>query len=218
MAVTALDLAPARVSAPGWTRLLAPLGGLGLVAGIVTALATPAGGDTGETAAEVVATASSNESWMIGSALFGLLALALGAAFVAGLHARLREVATATESALILIGGIALCLCFTLCWLMWTAPLIDMPADPAAALAQAHAYLAFDDVGWFLLSASGVAAALMAVPASLAAIRAGLPAWLGWVGVALGIASLGTLVFFGLFAWMAWIAIASIVLLVAPRS
>ena len=37
-----------------------------------------------------------------------------------------------------------------------------------------------------------------------------------WLGVAAGIASLGTVAFLGMFAWMAWIAVASIVLLVAP--
>jgi hypothetical protein len=220
MATTALDLAPARVRAGtrGWTRLLAPLGGLGLVAGVIATLATPAGVDTGETAAEVVAVARSNEGWMIASALFGLFALAFVPAFVAGLHARLRDVATATEGALILIGGTVFGIAFTLCWVMWTAPLIDMPSDSASALAQAQAYLAFDDVGWFMFAAAGVAAAVMAVPASLAGIRAGLPAWLGWLGVAAGIASAGTVAFFGLFAWLAWIAVASIVLLVSPRS
>ena len=33
----------------------------------------------------------------------------------------------------------------------------------------------------FLLGTAGVAAALMIVPASLAAMRSGLPAWLGWL-------------------------------------
>ena len=55
------------------------------------------------------------------------------------------------------------------------APLVDIPGDSARALAQAEAYLGYDDVGWFLLGAAGVGAALMIVPASLAAIRAGLP-------------------------------------------
>ena len=98
------------------------------------------------------------------------------------------------------------------------APLVDMPGDSARAIAQAEAYLGYDDVGWFLLGAAGVAAALMIVPASLAAMRAGLRAWLGWLGVVAGIVSLGTVAFLGMFAWMAWIAVASIVLLVARRA
>jgi hypothetical protein len=97
------------------------------------------------------------------------------------------------------------------------APLVDMPDDRARALGQAEAYLGYDDVGWFLLGTSGVAVGLMIVPASIAAIRAGLPAWLGWLGVVAGVASLGTVAFLGMFAWMAWIAVASILLLVRER-
>ena len=209
------ELARPAIARRPWTRLVGPLGGLGLVAGLVGIFVTPAGDDTGETPREVVAYAASHEGWTVAIALFGLLSIALGAAFVAGLHARLRSVATATESALVLIGGLAFTLCFMLCWTLWTAPLVDSPEDPVRALAQAEAYLGYDDVGWFLLGAAGIAAAVMAVPASIAAIRAGLPAWLGWLGVAAGIASLATVAFFGMFAWTAWIAVASIVMLVA---
>jgi hypothetical protein len=49
----------------------------------------------------------------------------------------------------------------------------------------AEAYLGYDDIGWFLLGAAGIGAAV-AVPASLAALRGGLPGWFGWLGVALG--------------------------------
>ena len=108
-------------------------------------------------------------------------------------------------------------LCFVLCWVIWTAPLVDMPDDPARALSQAEAYLGIDDIAWFLLGGAGIGVAIMAVPASLAAMRAGLPAWLGWLGVVAGIASLATVAFFGIFAWMAWIAGASIVMLAARR-
>ena len=88
---------------------------------------------------------------------------------------------------------------------------------PGAGLAQAEAYLGYDDIGWFLLGTAGVAAALMIVPASIAAIRGGLPAWLGWLGVVAGIASLGTVAFLGMFAWMAWIAVAAVLMLVRKR-
>lgn len=214
MTTATLDLAPVRSATRSWGRFLPSLGGLGLLAGLIAIMVSPAGDDTGETAAEVVAYARSHEAWTIAILLFGLASVALGGAFTAGLHARLQSVATATESALVLIGGTVFTLCFAFCWIMWTAPLADMAADDSIALAEAQAYLAHDDVGWFVLAASGVAAALMAVPASLAAIRGGLPAWLGWLGVAAGIASLATVAFFGMFAWMAWIAVASIVLAV----
>lgn len=214
MTTATLDLAPVRSATRSWGRFLPSLGGLGLLAGLIAIMVSPAGDDTGETAAEVVAYARSHEAWTIAILLFGLASVALGGAFTAGLHARLQSVATATESALVLVGGTVFTLCFAFCWIMWTAPLADMAADDSIALAEAQAYLAHDDVGWFVLAASGVAAALMAVPASLAAIRGGLPAWLGWLGVAAGIASLATVAFFGMFAWMAWIAVASIVLAV----
>jgi hypothetical protein len=214
MTTAALDTV-ATVTRTGWTRLLAPLGGFGLVAGLIMIFVSPASDDTGETPAEVVAYASSHEGWTVAILLFGIASVALGGMFVAGLHARLRPVATETESALVLIGGIVFTLCFAFCWIFWTAPLDDLPSDQARALAQAEAYLGLDDIGWFLLGASGIAAALMIVPASLAAIRAGVPTWLGWLGVVAGIASLGTVAFLGMFAWMAWIAVASIVLLVA---
>jgi hypothetical protein len=215
MTTTTAEMARPALARPPWTRLLAPLGGIGLVAGLVGIFVSPASDDTGETPREVVAYATSHEGWTIAILLFGLLSIGLGAAFVAGLHARLRSVATATETGLVMIGGTAFILCSTLCWTLWTAPLADMPDEPARALAQAEAYLGYDDVGWFLLGASGIAAAVMAVPASLAAMRAGVPAWLGWLGVAAGVASLATVAFFGMFAWIAWIAVASIVMLVA---
>jgi hypothetical protein len=203
------------ISQQRWTKLLAPLAGLGLIGGLVALFATPAGEDSGETAADVVAYAASHGSWTIATLLFGLASIALSGAFVAGVYSRLQSVATSTESALVLIGGTVFALCFALCWIVWGAPLDDMPEERARALAQAEAYLGYDDIGWFLLGAAGMGAAVMAVPASLAALRGGLPGWLGWLGVALGIASLGTVAFLGMFAWMAWIVLASIVMLVA---
>jgi hypothetical protein len=215
MTTATVQLVRPAVSRQRWTRLLAPLGGLALLAGLVTLFVSPAGEDTGETPAEVVAYAASHEGWTIAILLFAVASIALSGAFVAGVHHRLRAVATSTESALVLVGGTVFTLCFALCWLVWAAPLDDMPEERARALAQAEAYLGYDDIGWFLLGAAGVGAAVMAVSASLAAKRGGLPGWLGWLGVALGIASLGTVAFLGMFAWMAWIAIASIVMLVA---
>ena len=217
MTTTTLDTGLVR-SRINWARLLAPLGGLGLVAGLIGIMVSPAGDDTGETPAEVVAYAQAHEAWTVAIALFALASIALGGLFVAGLHARLQGIATATESALVLIGGTLFTLCFALCWLMWTAPLTDTSKDRAVALAEAQAYLAVDDVGWFVLAAAGVGAAVLAVAASVAAMRGGLPAWLGWLGVLAGIASLATVAFLGMFAWLAWIAVASIVMLVARSS
>ena len=217
MTTTTFDAA-APASDRSWARLLAPLGGLGIVAGLIGLFVTPAGEDTGETPADVVAYAASHEGWSIAIALFALASIVLGGLFVAGLHDRLRGIATANESTLVLIGGITFTLCFALTWLIWTAPLVDMPSDHARALAQAEAYLGIDDIAWFTLGAAGVGAALMAVSASLAARRhRAVPAWLAWLGVAAGIGSLAGVAFFGIFAWLAWIAGASIVRLAGRR-
>ena len=146
MSTASIDIATPAVTAKGWTRVLGPLGGLAIVAGLITLFVTPAGEDTGETPAEVVAYASSHESWSIAVGLFALASLVLGGAFVAALHTRLAGIATANESTLVLIGGLVFVLCFVLCWVIWTAPLVDMPDDPARALSQAEAYLGIDDV------------------------------------------------------------------------
>jgi hypothetical protein len=219
MTTSTLDLTGgAELRRPAWGRFLPGLGGLGLVAGLIAIMVSPAGDDTGETPAQVIEYAQSHEAWTVAIALFGIASVGLGAAFVAGLYDRLHAVATRAESVLVLIGGTLFTICFALCWTIWTAPLVDTPGDSAADLAGAQAYLSYDDIGWFVLAMAGVAATVMIVPASLAAIRAGLPVWLGWLGVLAGIASLGTVAFLGMFAWMAWIAVASVVLLVARRS
>ncbi len=214
MTTATIDLPVAR-SARSWAHLLAPLSGLALVGGFLAMLFSPAGGDTGETPAEVVAYASSNEGWLLAAGLFAIASVALCAGFVTGLHTRLRGIATAGEATLLLVGGVVFTVGLALALTLWHAPLLDMPGDPARALVQAETYLAMDDVGWFLFATSGIGAALMAIPASLAARRAGVAGWLCWIGVVLGVASVGTVVFFGLFAWMAWIAGAAIVMIVA---
>ena len=148
---------------------LAPLAGLGLIGGLIALFVSPGGGEAGETPREVVAYAASHESWILAMAFFGLAVIPLGGVFVAALHARLRGIATATESTLVLIGGIAFTLSFSLALTIWSAPLTDIAG--ARELAVADAYLAIDDIGWFLFGASGVGVAMMAIPASLAALR-----------------------------------------------
>jgi hypothetical protein len=212
MTTTTLDAAAAG-SERSWTRLLAPIGGLGIVGGLIALLLSPAGDDAGETPAEVVAYAASHDGWSAAGSIFGLLVLLLGGLFVAGLHARLRASLTPTESTLVLAGGIVFMLGLAFALLLWTTPLLDIPDETARGLVAAEAYLTVDDFGWFLFGAAGVGAALMAVPASLAALRsASVPAWLGWLGVALGVASLATVAFFGMIAWLLWIAGASLLL------
>jgi hypothetical protein len=114
----------------------------------------------------------------------------------------------------VLAGGTAFALLFFLAVTIWSAPLIDFPGD-GDATAEANAYLTIDDVGWFSLGGAGVAFALMAVAASIAALRArAVPTWLGWVSLIVGVAAAATIAFFGIFAWLAWILGVSLLLLV----
>jgi hypothetical protein len=203
---------------PTWTRLLPPLAGLVLVLGLIVSLNSPTVEDAGDTPTEIVATASNHSTWVNLVLAFALIAVALAGAFVAGLHTRLREIATPLESTLVLVGGIVFTVCFPLALFMFQAPLVDMPDNHARALVEAEAYLTYDDAAWVAFAAAGLGAALMAIPASLAAIRGGLPTWLGWLGVLAGIVSLATIFFVGMFAWTAWILVASIVMLVAREA
>ena len=60
-----------------WASLLAPLGGLGIVAGLILLMISPAGDDTGERPAEVVAFAESHGGWKGFFAIFALLSVLL---------------------------------------------------------------------------------------------------------------------------------------------
>lgn len=203
---------------PAWTRLLPPLAGVGLVVGLVVSLNSPSVEDAGETPAEIVATATDHSTWVNVVLALSLVSVALAGGFVAGLHTRLRAIATPLESTLVLVGGIVFTVCFPLALFMFQAPLVNLPDDHARALVEAEAYLTYDDAAWVAFAAAGLGAAMMAIPASLAAIRGGVPKWLGWFGVLAGIVSLATIFFVGAFAWMAWILVASIVLLVAREA
>ncbi len=219
MTTTTLDITRAGIDSKGWTRLLPSLGGLALVGGLIGIMLSPASDDTGETAAEVVAYSRSHETWTIAILLFGLASLAFGGAFVAGLHARLQGIATATESALVLIGGILFTLCFSLCWIMWTAPLADTPSDDTGR-ARAGAGVPRRTT----TSAGSSSAPAVSPPRSWPCPRrslrsaAGCRPGSGGSASSLGLASVATVAFFGMFAWMTWIAAASIVLLAARRS
>lgn len=182
--------------------------------GAVALAFTPAGDDVGETPAEVLSFADANEAWMVVAMLFALLTLLLLTWFAAGLFARLRAAGAVTEGVLALVGGAICSVLFFLAITIWSAPLVEVADDRPTSLAQAGTYLAIDDIGWVALGGSGVGAGLMAMAASLGALRlAAVPAWAGWLGVGLGVAALGTIAFVGLFAWLVWILAVSVGLL-----
>jgi hypothetical protein len=74
---------------------------------------------------------------------------------------------------------------------------------------------AADDTAWILHASGGVGTALMVIAASVAGMRAGaVSRWLGWVGVAAGILSVGLLLFFPWFIFALWMLVVSIGLFV----
>jgi uncharacterized membrane protein YgdD (TMEM256/DUF423 family) len=191
-----------------WT----PLGGLVFVLGwLALTILTPAGDDIGETPADVVAWATKNDDWMAAAAICAVISLPLIGCFVIGLYTRMQRVEDRALPLLTLLGGTMFALLFFLALAIWTMPLVDM-GEPK--LAEAAAYRMADDIGWLLLGGAGVGAGLMAIGASLVALRTGaVAAWAGWLGVAAGVASFATITFLGLFAWVAWILVVSVALL-----
>jgi hypothetical protein len=73
---------------------------------------------------------------------------------------------------------------------------------------------AADDAGYVIHAAGGAGAAVMIAAASLAALRAGaVPSWAAWVGVALGVIGLFSILFFPQLAIAIWLLAAGALLL-----
>ena len=201
--------------ARSWLERWSPIGGILYVAGFLIIFA--GSGDSGETPADFVEYAQDKHDWLVVSSVVALVAVLFLIWFVAGLAARVRRVGDAASAAAVSIGGAAFIAMSTTAIMVWTAPALDLEGDSGRALAQAEAYLTMDDFGWMMLGAAGVAIGAMAIAASLVALRSRtVPAWLGWVGVVLGVASLATVAFLGMFAWLVWILVASILMLWKP--
>jgi hypothetical protein len=72
---------------------------------------------------------------------------------------------------------------------------------------------AADDVGWVMHATGAVGLGAMIIAASLAFMWAGAwPIWTGWLGVVVGILTLGSIAFFPQFLFLLWILIVSIAL------
>jgi hypothetical protein len=204
---------PESAATRGWSERWSPLGGLVFALAVIVVLVF-ANVDAGETPQDVIS-AADDEGGKLGTQLaLALVSIPLVLWFVVGLYVRVRRFPSQTAPALVLAGGTAFAILFFLAFTIWSAPLLDFPgkADPTAS---ANAYLTIDDVGWVALGGAGVAFALMAAAASIAALRArAVPTWLGWASLIVGVAAAATITFVGLFAWIAWILVASVLLLV----
>ena len=78
---------------------------------------------------------------------------------------------------------------------------------------------AADDVGWIMHATGAVALGAMIIAASLAFMWGGVwPTWAGWVGVLVGILTLGSIAFFPQFLFLLWILVVSILLFLRPNS
>lgn len=191
----------------GWSERWSPLGGLAFVIGMIAMLILNP--DVGETPQEVIANADEQDGRYVTLAIFGLVSIPLVLWFVAGLHARVRRLQSQTAPALVLAGGVAFALLAFMAFEIWAGPIVDFPGDSDPTIA-ANAYITISSVGWMVLAGAGVAFALMALAASIAALKSrAVPTWLGWLGAIVGLLSAATITFFGIFAWMAWILVAS---------
>jgi len=75
------------------------------------------------------------------------------------------------------------------------------------------------DASYIMLAGAGVAMASLIFAVSLAIFGFGLlPRWVGWFGVAAGIAAIFSLFFFTMLVWLLWIAVASVMLFLRSRS
>jgi hypothetical protein len=196
----------------GWSERWSPLGGLLFVIGFIVLLALNP--DSGETPEEVIKAAHDKENLYAYVAIFALVSIPLIIWFVSGLHAKVRRMESNTAPGLVMAGGTGFALLFFVSMEIFAAPFLDFPgkADPTAA---ANAFLVFDDFGWVTLGGAGVAFALMALSASVAALKAGaVPKWLGWLGAIVGVLAAATITFFGIFAWLAWILVYSLLALI----
>ena len=78
---------------------------------------------------------------------------------------------------------------------------------------------AADDATWVMHATGAAALGAMIIAASLAFMWGGIwPSWTGWLGVAAGILSIASVVFFPQFLFLLWILIVSITMLRRPHS
>lgn len=193
----------------GWFERIAPAGPIIFaIWGLITFFS---GGDSGETVEELIAYARDDETALRSLAFLALATPLLLGPFVASLTGKMARLENQMARALTLLGGTGFVVFFVTAMLFWSAPLLDTGDLSTAA---AESYLAYDDFGWAMLGTAGVCAGLLIIGTSLAAMQLGwAPAWLSWVGIALGIASFATIAFLGMFAWLAWFIAAGALLL-----
>ena len=77
---------------------------------------------------------------------------------------------------------------------------------------------AADDAGWVIHAAGAAGLAAMIIASSYAFMARGTwPRWAGWVGIAVGILSLASIVFFPQFLFLLWILVVSVLMFLRPE-
>ncbi|MEO5575403.1 MAG: hypothetical protein ABIR67_12190 [Gaiellaceae bacterium] len=141
-----------------WIHKLGAIGAILIPVGVLISFFTS--GDSGNTAAELIADADDSTTgiWLL--QIVALLTPLLIGVFVASLWMRLR---TAHEGlrALTLIGGTLFAAFLAVGLTLWAAPLLD---NGDLTEAGAEAYLTFDDAGWVLLGLAGISIGVTTSP------------------------------------------------------
>ncbi len=195
-----------------WLERFAPLGGIVFAIAMLVAFFTS--DDYGDDAQSVIEYADSSKTEIWTLAVIALAAPLLLGWTVAGLMSWMRPASTALRT-LTMLGGTLFIAFVTIGLTIWTAPLLDDSLSEGGA----ETYLALDDFGWVILGTGGVAAGVMIIAISLAALRhAWVPAWLGWLSLLLGVVSLASVAAIGLFAWVAWLIGAGVLMLLRGNS
>jgi hypothetical protein len=159
----------------------------------------------------------------IGWVLVGLGLLCL-IWFIAGVRERVAvaEQADAPNasflSSLVTIGGTVF-VAAGLCQIGIAAGIKTMSDDTYHHQVYGGLIHAAGDASYIILAGSGIAMASMIFALALAIFAFGLlPRWVGWFGVAAGVAAIFSLFFFTMLVWLLWIAVASVLLYVRSSS
>jgi hypothetical protein len=201
-------------SEAGWLHVLGGIGAIAVPSVLLYSFFT-ATDDYDDTAAGLIGYAETHQGDIWVQQVVALAAPVLVGLFLASLWGRLRG-STEAYRVLTVIGGTLFVAFFAMGMTLWSAPLL---APDELTSAGAQAYLGYDDAGWVMLGLSGISIGVMIIGVSLAALQLGMvPAWAGWLSVALGVISFATIAAVGIFAWTVWLIVAGGLMLVPRRS
>ena len=136
--------------------------------------------------------------------------------FLSSLRQRLRRLdAGGLLATLALIGGVVYA-ALALAGMSLYMAITTMSDDTYRHTVYPELIHAANDAGYVIHASGGIGAGAMIIASSAVALRAGVvPAWLGWIGVLIGILSLGSIFFFPEFLFLLWVLVAGALLFMA---